>query len=149
MSAAASHTKPTLYILYNADASVLGKLKYGYRKISCPKDAPPECAACDITHGGLSLKETPAWLEARRQLEGPEEKGVRVVQWHRDEMSSELKSWFESGKLSYPAAVHETEPGQFSLVASKEELAECKGDAQNFVGIMRKKEVVPCAVGGV
>lgn len=80
-------SQTTLYILYNADATVMGKLKYGYRKITCPTDAPPECAACEITHGGLSLKETPAWLAAKKELEA---KGLRVVQWHRDEMSKEV-----------------------------------------------------------
>jgi len=28
----------TLYIIYNADASILGKLNYGYRKLTAPKD---------------------------------------------------------------------------------------------------------------
>ena len=78
----------TLYVLYNADATVMGKLRYGYRKITCPKDAGPECAACEITHGGLSLKETPSWLEVKKEIEGST--GVKVVQWHRDELSPQV-----------------------------------------------------------
>jgi hypothetical protein len=41
----------------------------------------------DITHGGLSLKETPAWLEAKKEIEAS---GCKVVQWHRDELSDEV-----------------------------------------------------------
>lgn len=93
-----------LYILYNADASVMGKLKYGYRKICKSSEDNPACAACaflqirharhdlltlqgDITHGGLSLQETPAWITAKEAIEI--ESGLKVVQWHRDELSPE------------------------------------------------------------
>ncbi|RYO75177.1 hypothetical protein DL764_010571 [Monosporascus ibericus] len=78
-------TSHTLYVLYNADASVMGKLRYGYRKITCPKNAESECAACDITHGGLSLKETPPWVEAKKEIESLSD--AKVVQLHRDELS--------------------------------------------------------------
>ena len=75
-----------LYILYNADASVLGKLNYSYRKLTASKDKPA-CSACDITHGGLHLDETPAWKEAKAEIERDGEGGVRVRQMHRDELS--------------------------------------------------------------
>jgi hypothetical protein len=42
----------------------------------------------DITHGGLSLQETPAWVETKKQIEA--ESGWKVVQWHKDEVSSEV-----------------------------------------------------------
>ncbi len=81
----------TLYILYNADASVLGKLNYGYRKLRQSKDCDdPACAACDITHGGLSLKETPEWVEVKKEIEGS---GLEIVQWHRDEISANVMLW--------------------------------------------------------
>ncbi len=77
----------TLYILYNADASILGKLHYGYRKLTAPKDKPA-CAACDITHGGLHLDETAAWKEAKTEIiKGGD---VEVKQMHRDEMTGEV-----------------------------------------------------------
>lgn len=82
---------PTLYILYNASSTLLGKLSYGYKKISCPKDADPICAACEITHGGLSLKETPAWSAAKTVIES---EGIKVVQWHRDEMDEHVSCHF-------------------------------------------------------
>ena len=75
----------TLYVLYNADASILGKARYSYRKLTRSKAGEPECAACDITHGGLSLQETPSWTAAKKEIETQPE--TRVVQWHRDELS--------------------------------------------------------------
>lgn len=77
---------PTLYILYNADASLMGKLTYGYRKMTSPEDKPA-CAACDITHGGLHLDETPAWKEAKAEINRDE---VELKQLHRDELSGEV-----------------------------------------------------------
>lgn len=131
-------SKPTLHILYNADASLMGKLKYGYRKISCPKDAPPECAACEITHGGLHVNETAQWTEAKKELlEG----GLAVVQSHRDEVGAELKSWFTKEKLAYPAAILEN-GGEFKLVVDRDELATFKGDPKAFVARLKEKEVV-------
>jgi len=100
----------TLYVLYNADASIMGKLRYGYRKICHSSEDNPACAACmllqcflvsllrnseslicagDITHGGLSLNETPAWIEAKEEIEA--ESGFKVVQWHRDELSEKVR----------------------------------------------------------
>ena len=79
-----------LYVLYNADASVLGKLRYGYRKFTSSKDAESECAACDITHGGLSLKETDAWVKAKKEIEASP--GTTIIQWHRDELSPQVWS---------------------------------------------------------
>ncbi len=84
---------PQLYIIYNADASLIGKLRYGYRKITCPKDRPA-CAACDITHGGLHLDESTEWKAAKESI--VEEHGLAIKQMHRDEVDSEacLEVWF-------------------------------------------------------
>ena len=56
-----------LYVLYNAEASWMGKLNYGFRKLTAPKDKPA-CAACDITHGGLHLNETAEWKKAKVEM---------------------------------------------------------------------------------
>ena len=80
---------PTLYILYNADASVMGKLAYGYRKLTTKDKNKPACAACDITHGGLHLDETSQWKAAKA---GVVESGAvkEVKQMHRDELDAEV-----------------------------------------------------------
>lgn len=87
---------PTLYILYNADASIMGKLSYGYRKLTNKDKDKPTCAACDITHGGLHLDETAQWKTAKAEIvESGVVKGVK--QFHRDELDAEV-CWF----LSFP-----------------------------------------------
>ena len=78
---------PTLYILYNANSSLLGKLHYGYRKLTAPKDKPA-CSACDITHGGLHRDETPGWKEVKAEI--TKSGDVEVKQLHRDEMTKEV-----------------------------------------------------------
>ena len=67
-----------LLIIYNADASLRGKLNYAIRKLSASSSETPACAACDITHGGLSLKESPGWTSVKQSIEA---QGWQVVQW--------------------------------------------------------------------
>lgn len=81
---------PTLYILYNADASIMGKLNYGYRKLTAAKDAPA-CAACDITHGGLRLDETKEWKAIKEKITS---EGMEIKQLHRDELGDEVSCLF-------------------------------------------------------
>ena len=80
---------PILYILYNADGSIMGKLSYGYRKITNKDKENPTCAACDITHGGLRLDETPQWKAAKAEI--VKSGAVKdVTQFHRDELDEEV-----------------------------------------------------------
>jgi len=78
----------TLYIIYNADASIMGKINYGYRKLTAPKNKPA-CAACDITHGGLHLDETAEWKKAKEEM-AKEAENVTLKQLHRDQMGGEV-----------------------------------------------------------
>ena len=99
---------PMLFILYNADASVMGKLSYGYKKLTNRDKDNPTCAACDITHGGLSLDETSHWKAAKADL--VDSGAVKEIkQLHRDELdpevcplvlaSSGLRSYAESSSM--------------------------------------------------
>ena len=65
----------------------MGKLSYGYRKLTCSKDKTI-CAACDITHGGLHLDETAEWKKAKSEIVS--QGGVQIKQLHRDEMDKEV-----------------------------------------------------------
>lgn len=85
----AADPSSTLFIVYNADGSVMGKVQYAYRKVTSAKDAEAVCAACDITHGGLSLSETPAWVQAKGEIEASS--NLKVVQWHRNELAPEVR----------------------------------------------------------
>ncbi len=73
-----------IYIIYNADSTAWGKIKYACTKIiSSSSDSP--CAACDLTHNGLHLAETAQWSAAKRRI-----KGAEAQQLHRDELSVEV-----------------------------------------------------------
>ena len=74
---------PTIYVLYNAKASVLGKLDYARRKLSAPESSSP-CAACDLTHGGLRLSESALWKDTRERVD------AHFEQQHQDELTSNV-----------------------------------------------------------
>jgi hypothetical protein len=78
-------TLPNVYVLYNAKASVFGKIDYACRKLTSSADSPA-CSACDLTHGGLHLNETKAWSKAKRLI------GANVYQLHRDELTPEVSA---------------------------------------------------------
>ncbi|KAL8885703.1 MAG: hypothetical protein Q9205_007678 [Flavoplaca limonia] len=129
---------PTLYILYNADASVMGKLSYGYKKLTNKDKDKPTCAACDITHGGLSLDETPQWKAAKKDL--VESGAVKdVKQFHRDELDQETKEFVQSQGLHFPMVLAQNEGSGLRSVMSSEELATFKGDPQTFVTKIREQ----------
>ncbi|KAK9234903.1 hypothetical protein V1525DRAFT_24852 [Lipomyces kononenkoae] len=75
----------TIYILYNANGSIFGKLSYACRKLAA--ESSP-CPACDLTHGGLRLTETKEWRETKKQI------GAEVRQLHIDELDQEVSFSF-------------------------------------------------------
>ena len=81
MSDTAKTTK--IFVLYNAKASLLGKLSYGYKKLCAPADDSP-CAACDLTHGGLKLQESEEWKATKQKIP------ATVEQRHIDELTPEV-----------------------------------------------------------
>jgi len=72
-----------IFVLYNAKASLLGKLSYGYKKLCAPADDSP-CAACDLTHGGLKLQESEEWKATKAKIP------ATVEQRHIDELTPEV-----------------------------------------------------------
>ena len=131
-----------LYVIYNADGTLLGKLRYGYRKLTTKPDASPACAACDITNGGFSFSESPQWLQVKQATE--REMHLEVVQVHRDEPSESLHSFVRDHPIKLPAAVLEqrenaaTDKGPFKVVIDRSELASYHGDAQQFYDGLKK-----------
>ena len=81
-----STNSTTIYILYNANGSILGKVKYVYEKICAPKDGPSPCAACDLTHGGLRVSESEEWKQTEAQI------SAKVTKLHLDELDEEVRS---------------------------------------------------------
>ena len=81
-----SQPTSSIYILYNAKASLLGKLNYACRKITAGTEDSP-CAACDLTHGGLKLDESAEWKQTKKQIGG-----ATVKQLHKDELTPEVST---------------------------------------------------------
>ena len=80
----------TIYVLYNANGSLLGKLSYACRKVTTSSSAEESaCAACDLTHGGLKLDESPQWKQTKQRIGG-----ASVLQLHRDELTPEVSTGF-------------------------------------------------------
>lgn len=79
---------PIVYILYNANASALGKAQYAYRKMTSSATESP-CAACDLTHGGLRFSETKNWTSTRDRIP------AEVKQLHKDEASQTVGGLFK------------------------------------------------------
>lgn len=127
----------SLIIIYNADSTWRGKAAYAYRKLSSSKTDEPACGACDITHGGLSLNETPNWTHTKREIES---QGFKVKQWHRDEVERDVKEWLTSKGVRYPVVIKQD--GGLEVVADSSELAQCAGDATRLVEILRRKGVL-------
>lgn len=81
-----SEKMAVIYIIYNADGSLFGKLKYGYKKLGS-SSSESSCSACDLTHNGLNLTETTEWAATKKKIP------AEVQQLHRDELSSEVRAW--------------------------------------------------------
>ncbi|KAK4995798.1 hypothetical protein LTR66_004457 [Elasticomyces elasticus] len=122
-----------LYIIYNADSTALGKIKYACTKImSSSSDSP--CSACDLTHNGLHLTETAQWSATKKRIGGAE-----VQQLHRDELSIKLKQFFDSEKLELPVVIgQESIEATLKVLMTKDELRLYSKDYEKFLASLQK-----------
>ncbi|KAI4128436.1 MAG: hypothetical protein LQ347_004180 [Umbilicaria vellea] len=121
-----------IYILYNANASILGKVQYAYRKITAPPTDSP-CAACDLTHGGLRLTETPMWSSAKKRI------GAEVRQLHKDEANREILDFVRDQHATYPLILARGTPEDaLKVVMTTSELAGCSKDHEVFLQSLAK-----------
>ncbi|KAK5019903.1 hypothetical protein BJ546DRAFT_839474 [Cryomyces antarcticus] len=122
-----------VYIVYNADGSAMGKIKYACSKImSSPSGSP--CAACDLTHNGLHITETSKWSSTKSRIGAAE-----VRQLHRDELSSELKQFIDSQKLELPIVLgQESEDDALKVLMDREELRVCSKDHEQFLAVLQE-----------
>ncbi|KAI9678177.1 MAG: hypothetical protein M1817_006122 [Caeruleum heppii] len=124
---------PLIYILYNANASIFGKLDYARRKFSCAPDESA-CSACDLTHGGLRLKESEQWTMTKKRIQ------AEVKELHKDEMDQELTRYVSEHQLTHPLVLgrpSSTEGLQCLLTA--EDLLKCSKDHELFLKMLREK----------
>jgi hypothetical protein len=128
---------PTIYIIYNAKSTLLGKLNYVYRKASCPDPATnPACAACELTHGpSLSLSETQEWKQTKSRISN-----ANVVQVHLDERPSSLFQWMKKHGVDTPAVIVESTSGSnsvsdenFKALLTAEDLSRVRQDHEKFL----------------
>lgn len=158
----------TLYVIYNANGSVLGKLQYGYKKLTWDKsqrDTP--CAACDITHGGLSLNPTQAWIDTKKKIE-ESRAGLQVKEIHRDELPAEVSpqlemytfqifvsfffnfcfnsikvsDYIKKNEISLPVALMKPSNGDLRVVIDKTALNGCNGDAAKFLELLKAEGII-------
>lgn len=132
-------TSQDIIVIYNADSSIRGKITYAYRKLSSSSAKNPACAACDITHGGLSLSEVPGWKKTKTALQ---DQGWTVLQWHRDEVETSVKQWTQDQGLRYPLVISR-QNDNLQLVADSSELTTCAGDATKLLDLLKDKSVIP------
>jgi hypothetical protein len=136
--ASSTTTPQTLYIIYNADSTILGKLSYVHRKWKCPDaEENPACAACELTHGpSLSLKESSKWLKTRERIQG-----VKVRQVHLDEMPDNLRAWTTENKVAAPSVVVSLEGGEggFKELLTRQDLARVRMDHDEFLRFLGQR----------
>ncbi|MCJ1447939.1 MAG: hypothetical protein MMC23_008451 [Stictis urceolatum] len=124
-----ANDKPTIYILYNARASITGKLDYAIRKLRAPADQP-RCSACDLTHGGLRLSETEHWNQIRRNI------NADVKQWHKDELNPKVLEFVKTNNLEYPMVLGQNSDGEIDKLLSASELTSVSKDHAAFLELL-------------
>ena len=112
-----------LLFVYNADSGRWNALLDSARKAL----AASACELCDLTHGLTG--ERAAWREVARSLARP------IAYVHRDERSPEVAA-LTDGRL--PCVVAES-GGSPSLLVTREEIAACRGDLDDFGRLLAER----------
>lgn len=73
-----------LFIIYNNSTSFLGKIGYGFRRLSTTAEHTSACAASDLTHGGSQEHEKPEWQAAKKLIP------ANVQQLHYDHIPADV-----------------------------------------------------------
>lgn len=143
MSSTSNQQLPTLYIIYNAKSTILGKLNYVYRKVTCPDPSVnPACAACELTHGpSLSLKESSEWKETKARISN-----TNIVQVHLDERPGLLFQWMKQHGMGTPAVIIEHTFGSdgddaepFRSLMTPEDLSRVRNDHKAFLQMLQSR----------
>lgn len=139
-----THNQPTLYIVYNAKSTLLGKVDYVYRKkTSSDPTSNPACAACELTHGpSLRLTESPAWTATKKRIHR-----VTVSQVHTDERPPALAQWMDQAGVLQPAVIAATATDDnnnhhdFWVLLTSADLARVRGDHARFLELLQSRGV--------
>jgi len=105
-----------LAMVYDADAGVVGELRYFFGKL-----AGRHCGLCDITHGTLRPK--PAFEDLRYSM------GMPVQIWHRNEQPADVAEFTASRT---PIVVGRRADGTLVELLAAAALDGCEGDVERF-----------------
>ena len=109
-----------IFGIYDGDGTILGEIRYFFAKHFLGK----KCSLCDITHGDGFRGKT-AW---RNNLD--------EIEWlHRNDQTEEMRIFT---KNHLPVVIRQSKD-HFEILLSSEDLAECKGDYEIFLTLLRKK----------
>jgi hypothetical protein len=139
----AESNDPTIYIIYNAKSTLLGKINYVYRKTTCPDPAiNPACAACELTHGpSLSLSESSRWKQTKACISN-----ANIAQIHLDERPGPLFQWMKQHAISTPAVIikpvissDQEGSGAFKVLLTAEDLSHVRTDHGEFLRMLKSR----------
>ncbi len=68
---------------------------------------------------------------------------MKVVQWHRDEISQSLKGFVQSNGIRYPAVIVDAGEGDYATIMTSSDLNACAGDPKSMVAELYKQNVLP------
>lgn len=85
------------------------------------------------------MSESPKWVEAKKEIE---DGGVKVVQWHRDEVSKSLEEYVKANGIRYPAVLLGEGDANYASIMSNQDLNACAGDPEALVEELSKKEII-------
>jgi hypothetical protein len=103
-------TVKRLVLIYNADWSLLGGLKYAAHRLKTGEDP---CALCALTYDGVS--ENKAWKSCRLEF------GVPVDAVYKNKVSDAMAA---AAGHNYPCVLAETESG-FTAIAAHDAFSGC------------------------
>lgn len=144
--------QPTIYVVYNAKGTLLGKVDYVYRKATCPnQDSTPACAACELTHGpSLRLTETTEWAATKARIHH-----ATIKQVHTDERPAVLARWMNKNGVSTPAVIVDVVPAaaatddhkseRFQVLLTAEDLSQVRRNHAQFLQLLEHR----CTEAGI
>lgn len=91
------------------------------------------------------MSESPKWVEAKKEIE---DSGIKVVQWHRDEISTTVEEYVKTNGIRYPAVLLGEGDASFSSIMTNQDLNACAGDPKALVEELQKKEILPSRKDG-
>ena len=109
-----------IFGIYDGDGSIFGEIKYFFAKHFLGK----KCSLCDITHGN-SIRGKIDWR-----------KNLDQIEWlHRNDQTEEMRTLTRN---HLPMVIRHSK-GHYEILLSADDLAQCKGNYESFLTLLREK----------